>query len=233
MTENTGSAHNHDVIVIGAGAAGLTAAVRLGSAGHSTLVLEARKRIGGRIFTQCDPVSQAPVELGAEFIHGRPLETWELLQGERIKIIEVKGDSWCHRNGPLAPCNFFSQVEDILQEMDDRAPDESFLHFLDRCCSKPEIKPEAKQRALDYVTGFNAADPALVGVHWLVKSMRAEQKIEGDRAFRSRNGYEDLVDIFQGQLVDAGAEVRTGTVVERIRWTKGWVEVSGTNAAVL
>ena len=230
MTENKGSAHDHDLIVIGAGAAGLTAAVRLGSAGHSILVLEARERIGGRMFTQRDPVCQAPVELGAEFIHGRPPETWELLQKKRIKITEVRGDSWCQRNGPLVPCDFFSQVADILQEMNDRAPDESFLSFLDRCCSKPEINPDAKQRALDYVTGFNAADPALVGVHWLVKSIRAEEEVEGDRAFRSRNGYHDLVDIFQGQLVDAGVEVRTATVVERIRWTKGRVEVSGTDA---
>ena len=80
---------NFDVIVIGAGAAGLTAAVRLGSAGLSTLVIEARDRIGGRMFTQRDSVSQAPVELGAEFIHGRPPEILEALKTNRVKITEV------------------------------------------------------------------------------------------------------------------------------------------------
>src|SRR3984885_7813697 len=114
------STKNLDVVIVGAGAAGLSAASALGSSGLSVLVLEARERIGGRMFTQRDPVCQSPVELGAEFIHGRPPETWELLQKKRIKITEVKGDSWCHRNGPLAPCDFFSQVEDILQEMNDR-----------------------------------------------------------------------------------------------------------------
>ena len=59
-----------DVIVIGAGAAGLSAATALGQAGLAVTVLEARERIGGRIFTLRDPVCQAPVELGAEFVHG-------------------------------------------------------------------------------------------------------------------------------------------------------------------
>jgi phytoene dehydrogenase-like protein len=59
-----------DVIVIGAGAAGLSAATALGQAGLPVTVLEATERIGGRIFTLRDPVCQAPVELGAEFVHG-------------------------------------------------------------------------------------------------------------------------------------------------------------------
>ena len=63
-----------DVIVIGAGAAGLVAASELAEAGLSVIVLEARDRIGGRMFTLNDLGQQFPVELGAEFIHGRPAE---------------------------------------------------------------------------------------------------------------------------------------------------------------
>jgi monoamine oxidase len=218
-----------DVIVIGAGAAGLSAAIRLGSAGLSVLVLEAKARVGGRIFTRRDPVYQAPVELGAEFIHGRPPEIWQLLQSNRVEIIEVAGDSWCKQNSSLSPCNFFSEVDDILEKMDDRAADESFLSFLNRCCADPKISAEAKQQALNYVVGFNAADPALVGVHWLVQSMRSEEEIEEHRTFRSRNGYDDMLNIFQQQLVDASVTVRTSTAVESIRWAKGRVEVAVTN----
>ena len=107
-----------DVIVIGAGAAGLAAAAELGRAGLSVSILEARDRIGGRMFTQRDPVCQAPIELGAEFIHGLPPEIWELLQKRNAKITEVSGEPWCVREGRLSGCDFFSEVDDILKQMD-------------------------------------------------------------------------------------------------------------------
>ncbi|HLY52468.1 MAG TPA: FAD-dependent oxidoreductase [Steroidobacteraceae bacterium] len=68
-----------DVIVLGAGAAGLAAAAQLQSAGRSVLVLEARDRIGGRIWTRRNPSLPVPVELGAEFIHGPAPITHALL----------------------------------------------------------------------------------------------------------------------------------------------------------
>ena len=74
-----------NVIVVGAGAAGLAAAVELGRAGLSVTILEARNRVGGRMFTQRDPVCQAPIEFGAEFIHGLPPEIWEPLQARNIE----------------------------------------------------------------------------------------------------------------------------------------------------
>jgi monoamine oxidase len=217
-----------DVIVIGAGAAGPAAAAELGRAGLFVTILEARDRIGGRIFTVRDPVYQVPIELGAEFIHGLPPETWTPLQAAGVSITEVTGEAWCFRKGRLSGCDFFSQVDDILKNMDDRLPDESFLSFLKRCCKDSATNPkeqESMQRALAYVTGLNAADPDRVGVHWLVQGMRAEEKIEGDRAFRSAHGYSDLLDIFQRELTAANVRIQTETVVDSIEWTLGRVGI--------
>lgn len=60
------------LMIIGAGTAGLAAARAWHDAGRSALVLEARDRIGGRVWTDRALVGSPtrPVELGAEFIHG-------------------------------------------------------------------------------------------------------------------------------------------------------------------
>src|SRR5690606_28628752 len=60
---------NTDVLVIGAGVAGLAAAGELVRAGLRVRVLEARDRIGGRVDTLRDPSLPVPIELGAEFVH--------------------------------------------------------------------------------------------------------------------------------------------------------------------
>ncbi|WP_423187206.1 flavin monoamine oxidase family protein [Alishewanella sp. d11] len=63
-------ASNTRVIVIGAGLAGLAAAKQLQTAGYQVQVLEARDRIGGRIWTSRQ-WPDAPLDLGASWIHGK------------------------------------------------------------------------------------------------------------------------------------------------------------------
>jgi len=217
------------VIVVGAGVAGLAAAVRLAEAGLSVLILEARDRIGGRVYPQLVSGLDVPIELGAEFIHGKSAEVWEMLRRHGIELTEVEGDAWCASAQGLGPCDFFSEVDEILEKMDDSSEDESFLSFLNRCFPNSKRNPqleEAKRDAIRYVSGFNAADPALVGVHWLVQESRAEEKTEGDRAFRSKNGYQDLLDIYERKMKGLKIELRIATVVEAINWSNRRVEVA-------
>src|SRR6266446_702520 len=82
-----------DVCVVGAGYAGLTAARRLAGAGRSVIVLEARDRVGGRIWTH-HLSDGSPVDRGGAFlapghdaIHGLAKEvgvsTYSLARGDR------------------------------------------------------------------------------------------------------------------------------------------------------
>jgi monoamine oxidase len=217
-----------DLIIVGAGVAGLVAASELADAGLSVIILEARDRIGGRVYTLNDLEQQFPIELGAEFIHGRPPEILDVLRKNDIPISEVDGDNFCVQNGKLSSCDFQSDVDEILQRMNDDEPDESFAAFLQRCC--PHASPETKQHALDYVAGFNAADPAQVSVHWLFHQMKAEEKIEGDRAFRPQGGYWFLLDLLQKRGTKAGVRIRTNTIVQRISWRAGSVSIDAVSA---
>ena len=67
------------VVVIGAGIAGLAAAAKLKAAGLTVTVLEARGRIGGRIWTDRAALG-FPCDMGAGWIHGPsadiPLPVW-------------------------------------------------------------------------------------------------------------------------------------------------------------
>lgn len=84
----------HDVIVVGAGLAGLTAAEALAAEGVDVLVLEARDRLGGRVKS----VEVAPgvrVDAGASYLGERHTRLRELLHRFRLRTTcdEMAGDS--------------------------------------------------------------------------------------------------------------------------------------------
>src|SRR5688572_16402646 len=93
------------VLIVGAAAAGLAAAHELCRNDLNVLLLEARDRIGGRIFTLHPPSTGAPIELGAEFIHGKPPNIWEITRRAQLTAQQLTGQMWCRDNGDLRRCD--------------------------------------------------------------------------------------------------------------------------------
>ena len=83
-----------NIIVIGAGAAGLMAARELGRAGKRVTILEARERCGGRIHPLPSAEFGYPAEGGAEFVHGEAPITQRLLREAGLSTLPLQGARW-------------------------------------------------------------------------------------------------------------------------------------------
>lgn len=211
------------VLILGAGIAGLTAASRLSRSGLNVEIIEARDRVGGRIWTRRDPAIGHPVELGAEFVHGKPPETWRYHRPGTIDLYEGDGSNWCSEQGRPGPCNFFEQVSKIMDRLSEHSgPDISFRQFLDEAGPVDDC---TRRHALNYVMGFHAADPCDASIASLARDTVAGEKIEGDRTFRIRQGYGALLDLLQDECERAATRIYLDHVVERIDWSGSVIRV--------
>jgi monoamine oxidase len=212
-------------LIIGAGAAGLAAAKDLSAGGLRVIVLEARERIGGRIYTQQDPSVPVPIELGAEFIHGKSPELFEIIKAGHLPFGDVTGRHWYLENGEIRKSDdFWSKVDQVMEQMKSVAVDCSVKSFLDSLPDDVETK-RAKAVATRYVEGFHAAKIDRIGVHGLINATEAAEQIDGDKAFRLLKGYRGVCDWLQQQAESQGAVFQLNTVVAELNWKRDRVEV--------
>ena len=211
-----------DVIIIGAGVAGLTAARLLAEASVRVLILEARGRAGGRVWT-IYAGEGLPVELGAEFMHGLPRATVDRVRAGHLEMREVGGQEWVYVDGQLRHSeDFFSRIKSVLGRMSGRGADRSFASFLDDCFPGEE---SAKLRGLEYVEGFHGAIAERISVHSLVRSRDAGTGVDSSRSFRFTQGYGSLLRVFEDALPPALVGIRLNSVVRAVRWAAQDVRV--------
>jgi len=213
-----------DVIVVGAGMAGLAAASRLARAGAKVTLLEARDRVGGRILTRREPGLPVTIELGAEFIHGKSPQLWKTLAEAGLETWELGGDSYCYENGRLAECLSWEERFSILEDLESYdGPDISFAEYLRHRGDDPNAP-----WAVSYVEGFNAAEQSLIGVASLKKQQIAEDSIEGNRIFRVRAGFDQVPEFLAKKFIKLGGVLHKNARVERIAWRRREVRVGCT-----
>lgn len=216
-----------DVVVVGAGAAGLAAARELRNAGKDLLVLEARGRAGGRISSLADPRSVVPIELGAEFVHGAPQATLALLHeigATRCDVSDTHAE--IRRGVPVAGIRdeeIDTALQTLLRRVGDLESDESVDAFLARFEDEPELRDAARwMRQL--VEGFDASDPARASVFSIAQEWGSDAGV-GAPESRPSCGYGPLVERLV-QVVES-ERVLYGAIAERIEWSGDGVRVCG------
>jgi monoamine oxidase len=185
--------HETDVVVIGAGAAGVAAARRLAAAQIPTVVLEARSRVGGRAWTMHG--AGLPLDLGCGWLHSADENEWAVIATEVGFTIDRTPPPWGGRRNTIgfppdeladfraASDRFFAR----LHAADAAAPDRPAADFLE-----PDNRWNVMLNSLStYISGVELDQ---VSVHDL------NNYHDSGENWRVTQGYGALVEAFAAPL---------------------------------
>ncbi|HKS58513.1 MAG TPA: NAD(P)/FAD-dependent oxidoreductase [Steroidobacteraceae bacterium] len=213
-----------DTLIVGAGAAGLVAAAELGKQPGTVCVLEARDRLGGRIHTRREPGVSLPVELGAEFIHGRSPATFSWLARSNTAVVDAGGERWVLRAGKPQPGdNLWAEMKSGLRSIPRPRKDLPFSEFLERVAAR-KLSPAALQLARRLVEGFDAADATRVSTLATLDEWNGSSAADAP-TFRPLGGYAALIDGLVSGLDTDCVRIRLSTIVQSIEWQRGRVTI--------
>jgi monoamine oxidase len=204
-----------DVIIIGAGAAGLMAAYTLSRAGKKVIVLEARNRTGGRIYTLKNESFFTHAELGAEFIHGNLPVTMKLLHEAGIEYVSSDGEMWHYSDGRLSKSAWEMEGwDELMAALSTLKKDISVDDFLTQHFADDKYSP-LRSSVTRFVSGYDTADPSKASAF----ALRAEwQGEDDDQQYRIVGGYGKLISFLENQSKANGAKLFLGSVVKKIEW---------------
>src|SRR6266536_2380548 len=148
-----------DVLIVGAGAAGLAAAERLSAAGLSIAIFEARARVGGRIFTRRVRGWPLPIELGAEFVHGRSDEIFDIARQAGLLIDRLPNSHLeSGASGFRSQHDLWERFDAVTRQMRTKGRDRSVAEFLR---TRRRMSPSEKRLAVAMIESYDGV------VDWL------------------------------------------------------------------
>lgn len=212
-----------DCIIIGAGAAGLMAAYELVKKKKHILILEARDRIGGRIYTLLPNGFSTSAQAGAEFIHGEAKLTSKLLKAAAMRSVETEGEMYQLRRGQLIQRDFFdNEWEVLLEELENVKSDMPFVKFLNDKFPK-EKYPDFYESIQKFVEGYNAANMNDVSTLALKKEWSAN---ENPKQYRPVGGYGNLMNYMAETIKKQDGILRLSQQVTEVQIKSGRAEVT-------
>jgi monoamine oxidase len=185
--------HETDVVVIGAGAAGVAAARRLAAAQVRTVVLEARSRVGGRAWTMRG--AGVPLDLGCGWLHSADQNQWAAIAETLGYTIDRTPPPWGARRRTIGfPPR---DLEDF------RAASDRFFARLHGADAAADDRP-----ASDFLEPDNRWNPMLNSLSTFISGVELDQVSVHDlnnyhdsgENWRVAEGYGALVEAFAAPL---------------------------------
>ena len=214
--------NNSDIIIIGAGAAGLMAAMQLSRAGKKVTVLEANNRLGGRIHTIYNVPGADYIELGAEFIHGDLAVTLAALKEASIDYKLSEGETWHAQDGAIKKEGFFLPGWELFEErLKSLQEDMSINAFLEEQFKGDEYE-DLKTSVRRFAAGYDTADPNRASAialrkEWIEDEEGGQHRVDG--------GYMPLIQYMADETEKHGGTILMDNTAKEIKWAKGEVTV--------
>lgn len=215
-----------DVVVVGAGVAGLACAAQLSGSGVAVTVLEARSRIGGRILTLRTGEGEPPVELGAQVVHGDRASVWDVLgqpesnRSWRDAAATVVLDGRCHpmavlRQGGVAP---WELEQRIAAEHPGDTPVSELLEALG-------VRGHFGSIGAEWLRQTWGAGPDELSAEGITTVRRTERCGRGE--FVVDAGYDTVT-----RRLAEGLDIRTDQAVHAIHWAAGGATIEATGCSI-
>ncbi|HTO03627.1 MAG TPA: NAD(P)/FAD-dependent oxidoreductase [Opitutus sp.] len=202
-----------DVVVVGAGAAGLHAAAQLARARKRVVLLEGRERAGGRILTERDNTWPLPVDYGPEFVHGGNRVLKNVMRIGRIQREPVKKQHWLvEASGRRALPDAWERIDAVMRRIGPRFRG-SFAEWI--AVQGDQLDAADRTLAEAFVKGFQGAPLGQMSARMLYESTKAPEE-----QFRIKGGYAQVVTELLKQLPPERVTIHLRTVVKQIEWSR-------------
>lgn len=205
-----------DVIIIGAGAAGLAAARELHKNKVRFQILEARERVGGRASTLS---KHFPIELGPEFVHGEAKRVNAYLEEQGLSSFEIPDLHHSFERGKLRPIEIWNPIAETLKKIPKQKQDCSLAEGLKKTRDAPAKDIEATRA---YFQGFDAVLIDKVSLKQMLSTQSQVTQPDERRVGRTLEGYQSL---FTSIAQPFQSKIRFNCIVEKVVWKKGEVRV--------
>lgn len=216
------------ILVLGAGLAGLAAAQELKKQGHDVIVIEARNRIGGRIWTS-HTWADMPLDLGATWIHGvkgNPItELANQTKAPRLFTYYQKTNTYNSQGLLLSETeanlleNLKQQIEDLIESAQAQDQDISIRQAIEPLL-KGIDKSSETYKLINFVLNGTieqeyAGSSEQLSSHWYDSS----KEFSGDDAFFV-NGFDNIIDFLAKDLT-----IELEQIVKEIDWQQNQMRV--------